>query len=307
VVPVEFLTDDQAAAFGRFTGPPSRTELDRYFWLDDADWERIDKRRGDHNRLGFSLQMTTVRYLGCFLPEDPVAVPTPIVDFLAEQLGITDASCIKQYAARPATQWEHAAEIRAEFGYRNFSDPEAGADLRAYLAARAWTRLEPSKALFDAAVRWLRRRRVLLPGVHALVKLVIEIRTAATTRVMMDAADAPAGASAQQAGQQPGGAGLPHDHVGGAALATHPGAAVDRVQAGHVHGQSRVRRGIAGVLGKLLPEPPPPEPLRARDGSTVYRGSRATQQEGRRGGKTITAVNLAAQQRCLPLGGSRHS
>jgi hypothetical protein len=181
-VPVEFLTDEQAAAFGRFTGPPSRAELDQYFWLDDADWKRVDKRRGDHNRLGFSLQMTTVRYLGCFLP-DPVAVPTPIVDFLAEQLGIADASCIKQYAARQNTQWEHTVEIRAEFGYRNFSDPEASAELRAYLAARAWTRLEPSKALFDAAVRWLRRRRVLLPGVHALIKLVIEVRTAATTRV----------------------------------------------------------------------------------------------------------------------------
>jgi len=200
VVPVEFLTDEQAAAFGRFTGPPSRTELDRYFWLDDADWERVDKRRGDHNRLGFGLQMTTVRYLGCFLP-DPVAVPTPIVDFLAEQLGITDASCIKQYAARPATQWEHAAEIRTEFGYRNFSDPEASTELRVYLAARAWTRLEPSKALFDAAVGWLRRRRVLLPGVHALVKLVIEIRTAATTRVWETIATAAAAADTKLPGR----------------------------------------------------------------------------------------------------------
>lgn len=195
-MPVEFLTDEQAEAFGRFTGPPSRAELDRYFWLDDADLKRVGKHRGDHNRLGFSLQMTTVRYLGCFLP-DPVAVPTPVVDFLAEQLGIADASCIKQHAARQNTQWEHTAEIRAEFGYRNLGDPEATAQFQAFLAARAWTRLEPSKALFDAAARWLRRLRVLLPGAHVLAKLVAEARTGADTRTWETIATAAAAADTE--------------------------------------------------------------------------------------------------------------
>jgi len=112
-----------------------------------------------------------------------LAVPTQVVDFLAAQLAIADPTCIKQYAARPATQWEHTAELSDTFGYRNFSDPTAAEQLRAFLTARAWTRIEPSKALFAAAVRWLREHRVLLPGVHALAKLVAEVRTAAETRV----------------------------------------------------------------------------------------------------------------------------
>src|SRR6266545_1658468 len=74
-------------------------------------------------------------------------------------------------------QWEHAAEIRQAFGYRAFSEPQAAAELRGFLAARAWTRIEPSKAMFDAAAGWLREHRVLLPGVHALAKLVAEVRT----------------------------------------------------------------------------------------------------------------------------------
>ena len=54
-VPMEFLTDDELAAYGRYAGAPSQADLDRVFFLDDADRVLVDRRRGTHMRVGFAL------------------------------------------------------------------------------------------------------------------------------------------------------------------------------------------------------------------------------------------------------------
>ena len=128
-VPADFLSDAQVAAYGRFAGVPSRPELERFFFLDGRGLELIAGRRGDHSRLGLAVQVGTVRYLGRFL-EDPLDVPWPVVEYLAGQLGIADASCVEAYTDRPKTAYEHAWEIRRTYGYRPFEDVEATASLR---------------------------------------------------------------------------------------------------------------------------------------------------------------------------------
>ena len=164
VVPLDFLTDGQVAAYGRFDGVPSRADLERFFFLDDADRDLIGDRRGDHNRLGFVLQATTVRYVGVFL-EDPVDVPWQVVEYLAGQLGIEDPSCGKRYTDRPKTAYEHAWEIRVAYGFRAFEDALVGEEFGRVLDGRAWAHAEGPAALFEQAVGWLRRHRVLLPVV----------------------------------------------------------------------------------------------------------------------------------------------
>ncbi|MGA5578397.1 Tn3 family transposase [Streptomyces koyangensis] len=182
-MPVEFLTDEQAEAYGKFAEEPTRPELERFFFLDDEDRKLIAKRRGDHNRLGFALQMCTVRYVGLFL-EDPLAVPWPVIEHLAEQLEIGDVSSIKRYTERQMTPYEHAWEIRETYGYHLYEDHEWGRKFRAFLHGRAWTtHAEGPKALFDHAAGWLRRNRVLLPGVSVLARQVAEVRRIADTRL----------------------------------------------------------------------------------------------------------------------------
>jgi hypothetical protein len=71
---VEFLTDEQAAAYGRFVEEPTRPELERFFFLDDVDRDLIALRRTAAHQLGFAMQMCTVRYVGRFLVDDPLEV-----------------------------------------------------------------------------------------------------------------------------------------------------------------------------------------------------------------------------------------
>ncbi len=122
--------------------------------------------------------------------EDPLAVPWPVVEYLAEQLGIADPSCVKRYAERKMTPYEHAWEIGKAYGYHQFADREWGRKFRTFLHGRAWTHTEGPVALFDHAVAWLRRHRVLLPGVSVLARQVSGVREIAERRLHTTVAQA---------------------------------------------------------------------------------------------------------------------
>jgi TnpA family transposase len=166
-MPTEFLTDAQELAYGRYSGPPSNQQLEGYFHLDDADLELVKVRRGAQNKLGFALQLTTARFLGTFLTE-PTDVPPNVVAYVAAQLGIRDVACLAEYGARSNTAWEHAAEIRRVYGYREFRDHGGSLALVRWLYTRAWLSAEQPSVLFDLATAWLVERQVLLPGVSVL-------------------------------------------------------------------------------------------------------------------------------------------
>jgi hypothetical protein len=179
-MPVEFLTDEEVSAYGRFNGPPSRVELERSFLLNDRDRELVRQRRRPHTRLGFALQLGTVRFLGTFL-SNPLDVPAEIVAYQARQLGIEDVSCLGAYAEREMTPLEHVWEIRREYGYREFAESEV--ELRSFVFARCATSAEGPKALFDRATAWLVEHKVLLPGLTTLARLVASLQAEASEQL----------------------------------------------------------------------------------------------------------------------------
>lgn len=119
-MPLAYLTPEQRNSYGRYTGEPSDDDLARFFYMSDEDHALINRRRGNHNRLGFALQLVTVRYLGVFL-DDPLDVPASVLNILAKQLAITDLEGI--YIYRTGEQrWAHALEIRKVYGYQDINN-----------------------------------------------------------------------------------------------------------------------------------------------------------------------------------------
>ncbi len=180
-MPVEFLTEAQKERYANFADEPSPEELARYFHFDDTDRELISKRRGANNRLGFALQLGTVRFLGTFL-SNPIGIPPGVIAYVGQQLEITDASSLPKYIAREATRLEHTAEIRSAYAYQDFNDPPWRFRLSRWLYARAWLTNERPNHLFDLATHWLMQRKVLLPGATTLTRLITQIRDRAALR-----------------------------------------------------------------------------------------------------------------------------
>lgn len=120
-MPVNFLSEEQRANYGNYSGELTKEILARYFHLDDFDRLNISEKRGEHNRMGYALLLCTVRYLGRF-PDLTVIIPVAVIDFLSEQLHIESGiEQINIYNSGKQRR-QHIDEIIKIYGYTEFTD-----------------------------------------------------------------------------------------------------------------------------------------------------------------------------------------
>ena len=71
--------------------PTTNDELIRHYTFSEFDLASIRQRRGNHNRLGFAVQLCYLRYPGFALPTQGEP-PAPLLAFIGRQLHIESDS-----------------------------------------------------------------------------------------------------------------------------------------------------------------------------------------------------------------------
>jgi hypothetical protein len=89
--------------------------LRKYFTLTEADLAQVELCRGAINRLGFAVQLCTLRWLGYFLREMQ-GVPEAVIETMARQLGLLPIS-LESYPQHENTEQEHQERVRRHLGF----------------------------------------------------------------------------------------------------------------------------------------------------------------------------------------------
>ncbi|MDS0527826.1 DUF4158 domain-containing protein [Clostridium sp. SHJSY1] len=176
-MPVDFLSHEQELQYGRFTSKPSSEQLAKYFWFDDQDCQIIFQHRHDHNRLGFAIQLGTVRFLGTFLT-NPIDVPSNVITYVARQLKIEPQTFLLYTSIKNSQK--HKREICTLYGYQDFNNQPSHLRLIRWLYTRAWLTSERPSILFDLMTSRCVEQKILLPGVTVLTKLISQVRERAS-------------------------------------------------------------------------------------------------------------------------------
>ena len=164
----------------RLTGyPPGVPEVDvvTFFTLTESDYKLLAGLRGDDSRLGFALQLCTLRYLG-FVPADLAQVPTPVITFLAWQLAV-HPDAIRSYGERSQTRTDHLQEIEHYLGFHKASATERS-ETKRWLRERALEHDRPL-LLLQLLCERLHAQQIVRPGLTLLERSVTTARQQAQT------------------------------------------------------------------------------------------------------------------------------
>ena len=169
---IQFLTKAERDRLNQFPTEIPREDLITFFTLTENDFSQIPQRSADFNRLGFALQLGTLRYLG-FCPDNLHQAPFQVVDYVASQLSV-NATTLENYGQRNQTRTEHLRNICNYLSFRKASDDDVDT-LKNWLLNRALEHDKPT-LLFHLACQWLHQHKILRPGITTVEKIVVTAR-----------------------------------------------------------------------------------------------------------------------------------
>jgi TnpA family transposase len=159
--------------------PESQAELIRHYTLSATDLAIIRQHRGAANRLGYTVQLCSMRFPGVALGvrEKPFS---PLLQIVADQLKVPVESW-SEYGHRAETRREHALELQAIFGFKPFTMRHYRSGVRS-LEDIAW-QTDKGIVLASALIEEYRRQKVLLPSLNNIERICAEAVTRANRRI----------------------------------------------------------------------------------------------------------------------------
>ena len=86
-MPIHIFTEAERAKLDTFPEEITHDDLVTFFTLSEADHAQLPIYSASYNRLGFALQLCTLRFMG-FVPEELTRIPPAVVEYVAEQIGV---------------------------------------------------------------------------------------------------------------------------------------------------------------------------------------------------------------------------
>jgi Domain of unknown function (DUF4158) len=161
--------------------------------LSEADKAQLPIYSAPSNRLGFALQLCTLRFMG-LVPAELRRIPPAIVEYVAEQ--ITVEPVLGKYGTRAQTRTDHAQVVQPYLGYRKAEQAELR-ERSPWLLDRALAHDKPA-LLFELACQKLRTEKIVRPAVWRVERLITAARQASTDG--NDAPPCPAADRGEEAG-----------------------------------------------------------------------------------------------------------
>ena len=156
-------------ARSKLFGVPTDSEaLSRHYLLNRDDIDLIRTRRRTENHLGLAVHIALLRHPGLGWHDDFMP-PAELIAWLAEQLQV-DACALDKYSVRPNTRHEHHAVAMRHCGLSSFESEylQRAEDI----ATRAAFATDHGVKIVEMLITDLRSRRLVLPSVHTIERLV---------------------------------------------------------------------------------------------------------------------------------------
>lgn len=171
-MPIGFLTEAERERLDGFPAQIVPGDIETYFTLSRADRVQIPRTTSAANRLGFALQLGTLRFLG-FCPDDLSTIPEAVAAYVARQLDVAPSD-LARYGRRGQTRTEHLRQIRRYLGFRKATAGDLSR-LECWLVDRALEHDRPT-LLLRLACEHLLGLRIERPGVTHLERLIASAR-----------------------------------------------------------------------------------------------------------------------------------